>query len=77
MIMPEKILKIKVIPNSKVNKIVWQKENFLKIKLAAPAHEGKANKALINFLSQEFKISKSKIKLISGEKSKKKTVLFS
>jgi len=74
--MAEKILKIKVVPNSKLNKIVEQKDNFLKIKLNAPAHEGKANKALINFLSQELKLAKSKIKIISGEKSREKTILL-
>ena len=74
--MLEKIIKVKVIPNSKLNKIIEQKDDFLKIKLTAPAHEGKANKALINFLSQEFKTAKSKIKIIAGEKSKEKTILL-
>ncbi|OGY41470.1 MAG: hypothetical protein A2Y82_01030 [Candidatus Buchananbacteria bacterium RBG_13_36_9] len=72
--MAEKILKIKVIPNSKINKIVEKGDNFLKIKLTAPAHEGKANSALLNFLSQEFKIPKSKIKIITGEKSRLKVI---
>ncbi|MCX6739822.1 MAG: DUF167 domain-containing protein [Candidatus Parcubacteria bacterium] len=68
------ILKIRVIPNSKINKIVKQEDNYLKIKLSAPAHEGKANKALIKFLSQYFKVAKNKITLISGEKSHEKIV---
>jgi uncharacterized protein (TIGR00251 family) len=68
------ILKIKVIPNSKTEKIVSQEGNTLKIKLQAPAHEGKANKALIKFLSQHFKIAKSKISITQGEKSPEKIV---
>jgi uncharacterized protein len=68
------IYKIKVIPNSKINKIVEERENFLKIKLSAPAHEGKANTALIKFLSLYFKIGKSKISIIAGEKSPQKTI---
>ena len=75
--MPQKILKIKVIPNSKVEKIVSQEGNNLKIKLQAPAHEGKANQALIKFLSQHFKVPKSKIRLLSGEKSREKTIQLS
>ena len=75
--MIEKIYKIKVIPNSKINKIVEQKHDFLKIKLTAPAREGKANKALITFLSQEFKIAKSEIRIIKGEKSREKTIKIS
>ncbi len=74
--MAEKIYRIKVIPNSKVNKIVERQDNFLKIKLTAPAHEGKANKALVNFLAQEFKLAKNKIKIISGEKSREKVIEF-
>jgi hypothetical protein len=71
------VVKIKVIPNSKLNKIVEQKDNFLKIKLTAPACEGKANKALILFLSQEFKIAKNKIRIIKGEKSREKLIQIS
>jgi len=68
------ILKIKVVPKSKINKIVEQNTDYLKIKLCAPAHEGKANAALINFLSDHFDVAKNKIKIISGLKSKNKKV---
>lgn len=46
----------------------------MKIKLSAPAHEGKANSALIDFLSKYFDIAKNKIKIISGFKSRDKKV---
>lgn len=72
--MPEKIYLVRVIPNSKINKIVTAGDNSLKIKLTAPAHEGKANKALIEFLSRHFKLSKNKISIISGEKSHEKKI---
>jgi len=72
--MPGKIYTIKVIPNSKNTKIIEQKDNFLKLKLTAPAHEGKANKALIAFLSKEFKIAKNKITITAGKKSTTKKI---
>ncbi len=72
--MIEKIYTIKVIPNSKVNKIVEQKDDFLKIKLNALPKKGKANRALIEFLSQEFKITKNKIQILAGEMSRIKMV---
>ena len=65
--------KVKVIPSSKVNLIEFCDE-FVKIKIKEKAIEGKANKALVNFLSDELKISKSKIKIINGEKSSIKTI---
>lgn len=72
--MPEKIYTIKVIPNSKHNKIIEQDNNFLKIKLTAPATENKANKALLDFLAKEFKISKKNIIIIKGNKARNKTI---
>ncbi|MDD5340902.1 MAG: DUF167 domain-containing protein [Patescibacteria group bacterium] len=71
--MSDKILNIKVIPNAKVNKISAE-DGVFKIKICAPAHEGKANKALIKFLSEHFGVPKSKIKIISGEKARDKKV---
>jgi uncharacterized protein (TIGR00251 family) len=72
--MSEKLYRIRVIPNSKVNKIIEKAYDFLKIKLTAPSHEGKANKALIEFLSREFKLPKSKIQIVSGLKTRDKKI---
>lgn len=72
--MPLTRLKIKVVPNAKATQIVEQAPGFLKIKLQAPAHEGKANQALIKFLSHHFKIPKSNIAIISGTKSREKQI---
>lgn len=46
----------------------------IKIQLKAPAVDGKANKALIAFLSKLFGISKSQIELLNGETSRQKSV---
>lgn len=48
----------------------------LKLKLAAPATEGKANAELISFLSKHYKVPKSSITIESGEKSRFKLVSF-
>ena len=72
----QKIYSIKVLPGSKINKIVERGADFMKIKLSAPAHENKANKALIIFLSKHFKIAKNKIEIISGFKSRDKKIII-
>ena len=66
-------INIKVIPNAKHNKLV---EEFgrLKVYLTAPAVEGKANEALIEFLAEHFKVKKNKISIIRGVKSREKIV---
>ena len=69
------IVNIKISPNSKKNEIV-REEEYTKIKITAQPIDGKANKALIEFLSKNFKIPKTSIKILKGETSKEKTILF-
>ena len=69
------IVNIKIAPNSKKNEII-REEEFVKIKITAQPIYGKANKALIEFLSKNFKIPKTSIKILKGETSKEKTILF-
>jgi len=49
----------------------------LKIKIAAPPVDGKANESLIEFLAKTFKISKSNIEILKGHTSKLKTIKLS
>lgn len=67
------VLKIKVIPNSWKNEILWEWEDgFLKIKVKWVPENWKVNNELIKFLAKNLKIEKSKIKIISGKKERKK-----
>ena len=68
-------ISVKVIPNSSVNSVTVDGA-VIKVKLTAQPIEGKANKALIEFLSKTFKIPKSKIEILKGESSKEKTILL-
>ena len=65
--------KIKVVANSKINLIDFCEE-YIKVKITARAVDGKANKAVIEFLSENLNIPKSKIKIVTGEKSTIKTI---
>ncbi len=60
------ILPIKVKPNSRINKLLRGVNGVLTIKINAPAHEGKANEAVIKFLAETFHIPKSQITIVSG-----------
>jgi len=48
----------------------------LKIAVQAPPIEGRANSALIAFLAELFGVSKSQVKLVSGELSRSKVFLL-
>ena len=69
------IIKIKIVPNSSKNDIILE-EGFIKVKITAQPIENKANKALIEYLSKQFKIPKTNIEIIKGETSKEKTLLL-
>ena len=49
-------------------------EGIVKLKINAPPVDGKANKACIKFLAEFFDLSKSRVIIISGHKSKTKLV---
>ena len=67
------LLNVKVIPHAKQNKIMEEKSG-LKVYLTAPPVEGKANAALIDFLSEYFQVKRRQIQIIKGEKSRNKVV---
>ena len=69
------LVNIKIVPNSSKNEIVLEDE-FVKVKVTAQPIDGKANKALIEFLSKKFKIPKTSIEIVKGETTKEKTLLF-
>ena len=68
------VVRIKVLPRSSSNQIVGREKDFFKVKLTAPPVEGKANKALKEFLAKRLGLSKSDIEIISGERSRLKSV---
>lgn len=67
------IIDVKVVPNAK-KELIKEENGVWKIYLAAPAVDGKANKALIEFLSGHYGVARSQIEIIKGLKSKFKTV---
>ena len=69
------IIKLKISPNASKNEII-KTDEMGKVKVTAQPIENKANKALIEFLSKNFKVPKSSIEIVKGETSKEKTILF-
>lgn len=62
-------------PNAKENMIVsWLDDSTVKVKVKAPAKEGKANKELISFLAKTLKIPKSSLSIIRGAQARMKQI---
>jgi uncharacterized protein (TIGR00251 family) len=67
-------LRVHVVPNAKIDHVVGEHGGAIKIKLRAPAIEGKANAALRCFLAQELKIPQRSIVLQRGQTSRDKVI---
>lgn len=50
--------------------------NALKIRLQAPPVDGKANKALMDFLAKIFGLPPSRIEILKGKTGRKKSALI-
>lgn len=69
------LLKIRLQPNAKVTALKETlSDGTLKISVTAPALDGRASSALIDFLSEHYAVPKSRVRLVRGEKSKNKVV---
>ena len=69
-----KHLAVKVTPNAGRNEIAGYKDNTLLVKINAPPDKGKANKELVDFLSEKLGVKKSAILIIRGETSRSKVI---
>ena len=67
-------LKIKVKPASKIDEIVREADGNIKVKIKGQPIEGKANKYLIEYISEVLNLPKSKIVLLKGETNAFKTL---
>ncbi len=63
-----------IVPNAKIDSVVGEHGAAIKIKLRAPAVEGKANAALRSFLSEQLEIPERQIVLKHGHKSREKII---
>jgi uncharacterized protein len=65
---------VQIAPNAKKTEVIGRVEDALKIKLHAPAVDGKANDALIRYIADMLDIPKSAVNITHGFTSKKKLI---
>lgn len=68
------MIRVHVIPNAKIHKVAGEHGDAIRIKLRAPAIEGKANTALRKFLAEKLSIPQRAIVLERGERSRDKVL---
>ena len=69
------LINIKVIPQAKKNQIK-QENDLLKVYLTASAVDGKANKALIEIMSDHFGVKKRDVLIKKGLKTRNKILII-
>ena len=69
------LIDVRVQPKSAQNAIVGLHDGALKIKLNAPPVEGKANKALVQYLAKWLRCPKSALEIVAGQTSRSKRIL--
>ncbi len=69
------LISIRLQPKASCDEVVGITEDGnLKIRLTSPPVDGKANEALLKFLSKLLKVPKSKLEITKGLKSRSKTI---
>jgi uncharacterized protein (TIGR00251 family) len=67
-------LRLHIQPGAKKTEVAGPHGESLKIRLAAPPVDGKANSCLVGFLAQSLGVAKASVSLVSGESSRAKRV---
>ena len=68
------IFAVRVQPRASKDEISGEMGGALKVRLRAPAVEDRANEALVEFLAELLKTSRSAVSILSGERSRVKRV---
>ena len=67
-------LEVQITANASRNEIAGWLSGRLKIKVKAPAVEGKANAELLRFLAERLDVRANQLRIVRGETAKKKTL---
>jgi uncharacterized protein (TIGR00251 family) len=69
------ILPVRAQPGARKAGIVGEHAGSLKVAVTAPPEDGRANKALVEVLSEALGLRRSQIELVSGQTSREKRFL--
>ncbi len=68
------VLRLRIVPNAKRSEVVGVHGDAVKVKVQAPAMDGKANEALVDFLAEKIGVPRRAVQIVAGEKSRDKSV---
>ena len=68
------IIRVRVIANARHSEVMGRVGSIVRVRVAAPAVEGKANEELIECLAEFFSVPRRRVSILRGEKGKEKTI---
>lgn len=69
------LLTLHIQPGAKKSEVVGLHGDALKVRIASPPVDGKANEALVTFIADQLGLPKRAVQLVKGDTSRAKTVL--
>jgi uncharacterized protein len=69
------VLPIRAQPGARKGGIQGERAGALRVAVTAPPQDGRANEAIADVLREAFKLKRSELQLVSGEKSRNKSFL--
>jgi uncharacterized protein (TIGR00251 family) len=66
-------IQVKVKPNSKTEDVSLEGDSFI-VRVKEPPRKGKANQAVITLLAEHLGVPKSRVRILSGFRSKNKVI---
>ena len=71
------VFQVRVVPRSSRSEMAGIQGDSLKVRLKAPPVEGRANEECVRFLAGLLGVKKDRVRIVSGLKSKTKTIAVS
>ncbi len=68
------LIRVHVTPNAKEPGVTKVGDGSFEVKVNEKAMDGRANKRLVEILSEHFGVSKSRIRIVRGAKSREKVL---
>ena len=68
------LLQLSVMPNAKRTEVDGLHDGALRVRLAAPPIDGRANEVLVAWLAKSLRVAKRDVEVLRGESSRRKQV---
>ena len=68
------LLQLSVMPNAKRTEVDGLHDGALRVRLAAPPIDGRANEALVAWLAKQLGVTKRDVEVLRGESNRRKQV---